>query len=348
MQSKKQKILILGESHHYERMISLAVGLFFLAAVLLLGFPNVGQAKTWLVGPDFALKKPSAAIKRAKNGDTIKIIAGIYENDYASINQDNLTLVGMNGFAHLKSTGHVPGGKAIWVTNGKNLTIRNVEFSGTKVPDKNGAGIRLQRGSLTLDNCYFHDNEIGILTSGRPDIKLVIKNTEFSHNTQNYPVTGRLSHNIYVGAIAEFIMENSISRGARYGHTVKSRARKTIIKNSRIFDEGEISASYLIDIPNGGKALIKNNYLYKNKGAQNNALISYGAEGMKYEDNSLTIKYNMAINESGMAFLLRNHSDVEASFVKNNVTNILSDKISGVKKGGLWDNIKNKISDYLN
>lgn len=320
----------------------------WLAVIFIWASTVSGQARVWLVGPDFMLKTPAAAIARAKDGDTIKILAGLYENDHAVIKQDNLTITGVNGFAHLKSTGRIPGGKAIWVVTGNNIIIKNIEFSGARVPDKNGAGIRLERGSLTLDNCYFHDNEMGLLTANNPNISLVIKNSEFSRNVQDYTRTGRLSHNIYVGQIDRFVMENSISRGAIYGHTVKSRARNSIIRNNRIFDEGDISASYLIDIPNGGVALIENNYLYRNKGAQNNVLISYGAEGMKYDRNALTIKYNIAINEGGIAFLLRNHSNITAKFIENRTKNITANEISGIKAEGFWGRMKQKIREFLN
>ncbi|PCI42879.1 MAG: hypothetical protein COB49_13085 [Alphaproteobacteria bacterium] len=332
------------QSKKIKKMILQSTGLFFLAVVLFSGLPYTGQAKTWLVGPEFLIKKPSTAIKRAKNGDVIKIVAGIYENDYSVINQDNLILEGMNGFAHLKSTGRIPGGKAIWVINGKNISIRNIEFSGAHVPDKNGAGIRLQRGSLTLDNCYFHGNEMGILTGNNPDISLFIENSEFSWNRQDYAVTGKLSHNIYVGTISVFVMENSVSRGAKYGHTIKSRAWNTIIRNNRVYDEGEISASYLIDIPNGGNALIENNYLYKNKGAQNNSLISYGTEGMRYEENSLTIRFNTAVNEEGKANLLNNRSTVAALLLDNKLTRIKSDQNN---KGSFWNRVKQKLRNIL-
>lgn len=319
----------------------------WLVMVIFAGSPSLTQAKVWLVGPDFNLKAPSVAIGKAKNGDTIKILAGIYENDYAVINQDNLTIVGVNGFAHMKSSGPVPGGKAIWVINGKNTTIRNIEFSGTKVYDKNGAGIRLQNGSLIIDQCYFHDNQMGLLTSGNTNINLIIKNSEFSHNILAVPDMSYPAHNIYVGRIDRFIMENSISRGAKYGHQVKSRARNTIIRNNRIFDEGDISASYLIDLPIGGIAVIENNYLYKNKGAQNNALISYGAEGIKYDHNALTISYNVAVNEAGVAFLLRNHSNITVKMFGNTTTNITANEIPGVKRNGFWRRVKNKIREFL-
>ncbi len=309
--------------------------------------PVSAMAKIWLVGPDFQLKSPSAAIRRAMDGDTIKIMAGLYENDYAVISQNNITLIGMNGFAQMKSSGPVRGGKAIWTINGENVKIQNIEFSGARVPDKNGAGIRLQKGSLTVDNCYFHGNEMGLMTSNNPAVNLYIYNSEFSNNTQDYAVTGKLSHNIYVGNIALFVMENSISRGAQYGHAVKSRAQNNVIKNNRIFDERAISASYLIDLPNGGKAYIENNYLFKNKGAQNNAFISYGAEGMKHNENSLTIQLNTAINESGAAFLLRNHSDITAKIAGNNVTNLTIREIPGIQKDGFINKMKKSLQNYL-
>lgn len=321
-------------------------GLLVLATILFLVLFDSGQAKTWLVGPDFQLKSPSVAIKQAKDGDTIKIISGIYENDYAIINQDNLTIEGVNGLAHLKSSGRVPGGKAIWVTNGENIIVRNIEFSGAKVPDKNGAGIRMQRGSLTLVNCYFHDNQMGLLTSNNPKAILIVENSEFSHNVLTPPQLNNPAHNIYVGAISQFTLENSISRGAQYGHNVKSRARNTLIRNNRIFDEGKISSSYLIDLPNGGIAFIENNYLFKNKGKQNNAVISYGAEGMKYGGNSLEIKYNTAINEEGLAFLLRNHASITVKMTENNLTNISMSEVPGIERGGFWDRLKNSLRDY--
>ncbi|VAX06218.1 hypothetical protein MNBD_ALPHA03-1720 [hydrothermal vent metagenome] len=323
------------------------IGFFILMAISLLAIPSSGFAKIWLVGPDFQLKSPSSAIRLAKDGDTIKIMAGLYENDYAVISQNNITLIGMNGFAHLKSSGPVPGGKAIWTINGENVKIQNIEFSGVKVPDKNGAGIRLQKGSLTVDNCYFHGNDMGLITSNKLSIRLLIKKSEFSRNILLVPDLVYLAHNIYVGKIAEFIMKNTISRGAQYGHNVKSRAQNNIIKNNRIFDEGSVSASYLIDLPNGGKAHIENNYLYKNKGAQNNAFISYGAEGMKHNENSLTIQFNTAINEGGVAFLLRNHSDITAKIAGNNMTNVTIREIPGIKKDGFMNKMKKTLQNYL-
>lgn len=319
-------------------------GFYIILALFLL---PLAQARTLYVGPDFNLKIPSEAIKIAKDGDVIKIAAGLYENDTAIIQQNNLTVEAIGGYAHLKSSTKIPNGKAIWVTRGQNITLRHIEFSGARVPDKNGAGIRLERGSLLIENCYFHDNEMGLISSNYDDIQLHIIQSEFNHNIQNYPVTGKLSHNIYIGSIAEFTLENSLSRAAQYGHALKSRARKTTLKNNRIMDEGDISASYLIDIPNGGIANIENNSFFRNAGAQNNAIISYGAEGMSYKENFLSIRHNSGSNDKGIMFLLKNHSSLQAIFTGNQIKNITAREIPGIAKDGFWDRMKDKIGKYL-
>ena len=46
------------------------------------------------------------------------------------------------------------------------------------MPDKNGAGIRLEGHGLVVRNCYFHDNEDGILTDGGGDVDF-IEGSEF-------------------------------------------------------------------------------------------------------------------------------------------------------------------------
>ena len=55
------------------------------------------------------------------------------------------------------------GGKALLITNGNNITIRNMTLQRARVPDHNGAGIRAQGGDLTIENVHFNNNEDGIL-----------------------------------------------------------------------------------------------------------------------------------------------------------------------------------------
>src|SRR3954453_4081715 len=120
----------------------------------------------------------AAAVAAAKNGDTINVDAGTYTNDYASISK-NITLQGVGGMVKLVSTGLIPNGKAIFVING-DVTINNFEFSGAQVADHNGAGIRFESGNLVVNDCYFHNNQEGILTGSLGT--LTVNNSEFAYN----------------------------------------------------------------------------------------------------------------------------------------------------------------------
>ena len=57
--------------------------------------------RTWRVGPDRSLTVPSDAAAVARDGDTVLIDAGTYVGDVATWTQDDLTLRGDGGRAHL-------------------------------------------------------------------------------------------------------------------------------------------------------------------------------------------------------------------------------------------------------
>ena len=109
-------------------------------AISALALPAATTALTHEVGPDKALKTPSAAARIARDGDTVAIAAGLYTDDHASWTQNRLTIRGVGGMAHLESTALIPNGKAIWIVSGDDVVIENIEFSGARVRDNNGAG----------------------------------------------------------------------------------------------------------------------------------------------------------------------------------------------------------------
>ena len=102
----------------------------------------------------------------SKDGDTIAVQAGTYTNDFATINT-KITIIGVGGMANLVATQPPPNGKGIFVTN-TDVRIENLSFSGAKVADGNGAGIRYQDGHLTIVNSQFHHNENGLLSNASP------------------------------------------------------------------------------------------------------------------------------------------------------------------------------------
>ncbi len=228
---------------------------------------DAGQ--TLRVGPGHRLTMPSEAAELAKDGAVVEIEAGLYRNDVAVWTQNNLTLRGVGGRAHLKAEGRSAEDKAIWVIKGDKVHVEHIEFSGAKVADENGAGIRAEGRRLSVSDCYFHDNENGVLSANDPHAEILIERSEFARNGFG----DGYSHNIYVGTIARFTLQFSYSHHAHIGHQVKSRARENHILFNRIMDEEEGDASYQIDLPNPGEALIMGNLLQQGRHADNWTLV---------------------------------------------------------------------------
>src|SRR5262245_42128571 len=197
--------------------------------------PAPAKPRVLRVGPAQELKTPSAAAKVARNGDVVEIEAGIYAGDAAVWRAHRLTIRGVGGRAHLRADGAEAEGKGTWVIKGNDTTVESVEFSGAKVSDRNGAGIRLEGAGLTVRDCFFHHNENGILTGANPASDVVIENSEFAHNGCG----NGYSHNLYIGVVRSFTLRFSYVHHARIGHNVKTRALRNEILYNRIADEND-------------------------------------------------------------------------------------------------------------
>ncbi len=277
------------------------------------------------VGPGQQFATLAGAVAASQDGDTIYVEAGTYLNDFAVITTD-ISIIGVGGMAHFVYDGTVaiPNRKAILVTFA-DVTLDHLEFSGAAVPDGNGAGVRFDGGSLTITNCYFHNNENGLLASPAPYGKITIDHSEFAFNG-----TGDgLTHNIYVGRIATFSITNSYIHDAVVGHEIKSRAETTIIQNNRIVD-GNSTASYSIDLPNGGAAIIENNIIQQGQASQNPAIISYAAETQTpYANSALLISGNTILNQkiSPFSVAVANRSTIVAEITDNDIFGLTLQKI---------------------
>ncbi len=193
-------------------------------------------------------------------------------------------------------------GKGIWLVRGDDVTIENVELSGAKVPDRNGAAIRLEGRNFTLRNSFLHDNENGLLAGANPTSEITIDHCELARNGAG----DGLSHNLYVGAVARLVVTKSWLHHAVSGHNLKSRAATSVLSDNRLADEADGHASYEADFPNGGRVTLAFNILQKSPGGENATLVSYGAEGLtKDAANTLVAKGNTFISQrpAGARFL---------------------------------------------
>lgn len=263
---------------------------FFFAFSLF--FYSELKATVWLVGPTRTLTTPSAAAALVGAGDTVFIDAGVYTGDVAKWFAPNLLIRGVgSGRAHVEAAGVNAEGKAIWVVKGADCVIENIEFSGCTVPDNNGAGIRQEGQNLTLRNCYFHHNEMGILTSNDGVSRYLFEYCEFSHNGFG----DGYSHNIYVGHVAALTMRFCYSHDAVVGHLVKSRAEENYLYYNRFSGESG-TGSYEVDLPNGGLAVLIGNLIEQNEGSENGGIVAFGLEGGTNAAQRLAMAYNTVLN----------------------------------------------------
>ena len=225
---------------------------------------------TLTVGPGQQFQTIGAAIAASQNGDTIDVSAGTYTNDTATIDT-SITLQAVGGTVDLVETQALANEKGIFIvgdpSHAPDVTINGFRFSGAETPaGNNGAGIRYQAGNLTLNNDTFVSNQDGILAT--PEVagtgSVTINNSEFSANGAGNGYT----HNIYIGAIAEFTLTDSYSHDANLGHEVKSRAENNTITDNVIADNNSTS-SYSIDLPNGGNATISGNTIQQGPNSGN-------------------------------------------------------------------------------
>jgi len=275
---------------------------------------NASSAKVIQVGPRRAVKTPSKAADIAKDGDTIEIDAGLYSGDVATWTRNSLTIRGVEGRAHLDANGKSAQGKGIWVIQGKNTTIENIEFSGAAVPDQNGAGIRQEGAGLTLRNCYFHDNQNGILTGANLSSDILIEYTEFARNGYGDGQT----HNMYIGNVRTFTLRYSYSHQAKIGHLVKSRAQTNYILYNRLTDETG-TASYEINLPNGGRSYIIGNLIQQSPNTNNDTIISYADEGASNPLQELYVVNNTLVNDYPNGTFVRVSGSPSSSRLVNNL-----------------------------
>jgi hypothetical protein len=187
-------------------------------------------------------------------------------------------------------------GKAILVVRDGDITIDNLEFRGTRVPSGNGAGIRFEKGRLRLQRCAFFDNEMGLLTANFEDAELVIEDSEFGQAPPHVE-GGTLHHLLYVGRIASLKVSGSRFAQGQVGHLLKSRARRTELAYNLLVDGSTGRASYEVDLPNGGDALLVGNVIGQSALTQNSVLVSYGAEGNAWPQSRLRMAHNTLLSE---------------------------------------------------
>ena len=265
----------------------------FTALFIALAAASAAQAATLKVGAGQRYSQPSAAIADASAGDTVAIGPGQYF-DCASVRAPRLTIEGVGDPTQVVLTDKACAGKALLVIDAPDVTVRNLTLARARVPDGNGAGIRMEGGNLTVDGVQFVNNQNGILTAAGP-WTLTVTNSVFDRNGA---CKDSCAHGLYAGAIARVIVRNSHFMATKQAHHIKSRAQYTEVTGCTIEDGPNGTASYLIEAPNGGSLIVRNTTLEKGPQAENHtAAIVIGDEGVTQPTPEITIQNNTFTND---------------------------------------------------
>lgn len=245
------------------------------------------------VGLDKKIRTIAQAARMATPGSIVEVDAGDYLADVAVWKHDGVTLRAVGGRVRLIAQGAAAEGKGIWVVRANGMRIEGFDFEGAVVADRNGAGIRLESGSLHVQDCRFLHNEMGLLTGNDPNTTLTVENCEFAYNQR----PDGHNHNLYVGRIARLSVVGSYFHHARIGHLLKSRAAISHIYSNRLTDEAGGTASYELEFPEGGVAYVVGNIIAQNAQTDNEHLISFGAEGYKWPRNEIYLVNNTLVDQ---------------------------------------------------
>ncbi len=185
-------------------------------------------------------------------------------------------------------------GKAALVLRGQAASVDGIIFQNMRVPDANGAGIRLEKGDLTVTRAIFRNSEQGILTAEDRSASIRIDQSTFSG-------LGRCdrglscAHSIYIGGYGSLTVTNSRFERGNGGHYVKSRAARVSISDNAFDDTRGKETNYMIDLPNGATGSIVRNIFVQGASKENySAFITVAPEGRQQTSAGLAINANEA------------------------------------------------------
>jgi hypothetical protein len=234
-------------------------------------------------------------LREAGPGETIVLTPGTHPGAVGVIDQPGLRLLCPDGVATIEAAGRHAEGKAILVVRAPEVRIDYVEFRGARVPTGNGAGIRFEGGTLALEHCRFVDNEMGLLSAGRPDMRLVVRHCDFGDAPRHD--SGQLHHLLYIGAIGVAVVMHSRFFNGWRGHLLKSRAYVNRILWNSLVDGPGGGASYELEFPEGGDNFVLGNRIGQSATTQNPAMLSMGAEAGERRGGRLTLRDNVFVND---------------------------------------------------
>ncbi|HLZ79076.1 MAG TPA: right-handed parallel beta-helix repeat-containing protein [Sphingomonas sp.] len=193
-------------------------------------------------------------------------------------------------------------GKATLVLRGQDAMVDGITFQNLRVPDGNGAGIRIEHGGLTVMNATFRNSEEGILSADDPAATIRVDRSTFSG-------LGRCdrglscAHSIYVGHYGRLFVTRSRFEKGRGGHYLKSRAAQVSATDNSFDDSQGHATNYIVDLCAGSTGLVARNIMVQGPDKENHSgYIVVAAEERTNPSAGLTIAGNTATMAPGATY----------------------------------------------
>lgn len=272
---------------------------FLLIALLAAAAPASAQSTGPAAEPRFAVEGGQTfftlqeAVRAIGDGrGTIRIAPGRYEE---CITQDG---------GEIAYVADEPGGvifdtvtcegKAAFVLRGRAATVEGLVFQNMQVPDRNGAGIRLEQGNLTVRETLFRNSESGILGSNDQRGAIRIERSTFSglgRCDDEYDC----AHSIYINGAGPVSVANTRFERGRGGHYLKVRSPQVDVTDSSFDDSAGSATNYMIDLPWGSSGTISGNSFVQGRNKENySAFIALAGEGDENGPSRLNVVNNQA------------------------------------------------------
>jgi Right handed beta helix region len=163
---------------------------------------------------------------------------------------------------------------------------------------------------------------------------VTIRNSDFD---KNGICAAACAHGIYIENVDLLRVENSHFSNTRQAHSIKSRALRTEVIGCTITDGPEGTSSYLIEAPNGGALVARDNTLEKGPKSENHkTAIAIGADGVTHPTPEITITNNNFRNDGNYETKLLWNLTATPATLKGNK---LSGSVIPLKGDGLYNSI---------
>lgn len=274
--------------------------------------------KSWcLLGVDYlnikGESKEKTSVKLAANQKNFTRILVLEGNSKVTIN--NITFDGNVSQNNPKKPNEHLGG--VFIDHSKDVMISNSNFINTGGDGIGIRGVKTPSKNITIDNCFFDNNQRNGLTLGSGFDGVTIKNNEFGKQIDDSPIDTEPSSGICQNVLIE---NNSIKTASLL--TLGGASDKNPGKNFKVLNNKLYNCS--IFMVHADSVIIKNNDLIIHKAIKAGITCLGGNENIYINENNIEI-----VNKPGI-YLVKTQSSKNAPnaiFIAKNQIKVSGEKI---------------------